>query len=70
MGLAFLADKGYLRCIREAEADVKVKPQLTDEDLSRFSRENGTQLTDEELQKYMGTESQKMSKAMGSKVTS
>lgn len=67
VGLAFAADKGYLSCIKERESPhaVKAKLELTDDDLIRFSRENGAQLTDSQVLKYMGmaTDSQKMSKA-------
>jgi len=66
VGLAFSADKGYLSCIKERDMNphaVKGKLELTDEDLARFGKENGAQLTDEELTKYLATDSQRLSKA-------
>lgn len=66
VGLAFAADKGYLKFIKERDINqhaVKAKLALTDEDLARFGKEHGAQLTDEELCKYLATDDQRLSKA-------
>lgn len=64
VGLAFAADKGYLKFIKERDVNQHVaKLELSDEDLARFGKEHGAQLTDEELCKYLATDSQRLSKA-------
>ncbi|CAL1152714.1 unnamed protein product [Cladocopium goreaui] len=58
--------EGYLKFIKERDINqhaVKAKLALTDEDLARFGKEHGAQLTDEELCKYLATDDQRLSKA-------
>ncbi|CAJ1361047.1 unnamed protein product [Effrenium voratum] len=63
VGLAFAADKGYLAFIRsEVSPQHKAKFVLTDEDVARLGKDNGWQISDEELNQYL-TSSQRMSKA-------
>ncbi|CAE7533788.1 Slc8a3 [Symbiodinium natans] len=68
VALAFAADKGYITFIKRTNSDNmhivhKGKLELSDEDMARMSKADGMQISDEELAKYIGTESQRMSKA-------